>query len=186
MTNPTRLPVRDAIIEAAFKVLNADPSASLGEIASAAGVGRATLHRHFNGRADLVCELTRQAMRETAHAADMASRNALSYSAAIRKIFKAIIPLGDRHWFLAHEPLQALPDVCAQTKKQESEFIKLVEKAKKEGLFHSSCPTEWFVLTYDHLIHAAWEMVRKGHATDAQAADIAWTTLIQGLKKAKH
>ena len=34
--------------------VNADPAASMSEVAEATGVGRATLNRHFAGRADLV------------------------------------------------------------------------------------------------------------------------------------
>jgi len=44
----------DRIIAAAAPVLAEDPSASMAAIARAAGVSRATLHRHFRTRADLL------------------------------------------------------------------------------------------------------------------------------------
>lgn len=180
-----RLTAYDALIEAAFTVLNVEPTASLADIAAAAGVSRATLHRHFRGRDDLIRVLAIQAQAETERAADEASATASSYSDALRKILKAMILLGDRHWFLAQESMQAFPEIRAENDRQKNDFVEAVERAREEGLFHSSCPVEWIVQTYDHLIHAGWELVRTGHATHTQAANLAWTTLKSGLKKAK-
>ena len=48
---------RDEILATAQRHLNLDPRASMAVLASAAGVGRATLHRHFASREDLLHEL---------------------------------------------------------------------------------------------------------------------------------
>ncbi|MEO0677815.1 MAG: helix-turn-helix domain-containing protein [Pseudomonadota bacterium] len=56
--NTVRPKTRDAIIEAAFAVFSKHPNASLGDVAQHAGVGRATLHRHFPGRAELIRALS--------------------------------------------------------------------------------------------------------------------------------
>ncbi|MGE4428192.1 MAG: TetR/AcrR family transcriptional regulator, partial [Solirubrobacteraceae bacterium] len=47
----------DPILVAALRALNADPTASMAQIAEAAGVGRATLHRHFASREVLLHEI---------------------------------------------------------------------------------------------------------------------------------
>ncbi|MYB34208.1 MAG: helix-turn-helix transcriptional regulator, partial [Gammaproteobacteria bacterium] len=62
---PRRRPSRAAIIDAAVGVLARNPDASLATIAEAAGVGRATLYRHFPGRNDLIDAISRQAIEET-------------------------------------------------------------------------------------------------------------------------
>lgn len=175
----------DAIIEAAFITLNADPTASLEDIANRAGVGRATLHRHFNGRDDLIETLHLVALKEVETKANEASAAAASHTDALKRIMTAMIPLGDRHWFLAQESIGQSEVVTATESRHKIEFSAAIEKAKKEGAFHKDCPTPWIATTYDHLIHAAWEMVREGHVTHKQAANLAWATLIKGLKQAK-
>lgn len=48
---------RERILEAANKLLEQSPGASLGEIATAAGVSRSTIYRHFTDRDGLVKEI---------------------------------------------------------------------------------------------------------------------------------
>jgi AcrR family transcriptional regulator len=93
MAKTIRLSARQAIIEAAFQVLNADPSASLATIATTAGVGRATLHRYFSGRSELIHALALQATEEIDNAANQAAKNARSHADALHRIMRAIIPL---------------------------------------------------------------------------------------------
>ena len=50
------------IVETAVRLLDQDPDASLDAIAAAAGVGRATVYRHFSGRRDLVAVARRQSL----------------------------------------------------------------------------------------------------------------------------
>ena len=63
MTKSLRLSSRDAIIEAAFSVFSKNPSAALADVAERAGVGRATLHRHFASRDDLMRALSKIAIK---------------------------------------------------------------------------------------------------------------------------
>ena len=96
MTISPRLSTKDAIIEAAFDLLSRNSGASLGDIASAAGVGRATLHRHFASRDDLIKSLAMLAMEEMDEAAEAACDGASSYSDALVRMLAVLIPLGDR------------------------------------------------------------------------------------------
>ena len=174
---------RDAIIEAAFQVFSRDSGASLADIAGHAGVGRATLHRHFRGREDLMIALARTAMRELDEASDAATRDATSYSDALRQTLHALVPLADRLWFLAHKPVEHDPDVAAAHRRQMQDLAEAIDAAKAEGLFAADLPTSWIAQAYDHLLYAAWESVRAGEATPAQAAALAWRTLTNGLRQ---
>ena len=176
-----RLSARESIIEASFVLFSHNIGASLSEVAERAGVGRATLHRQFANRDDLLRTLARLAIAEMNAAADAASADAKSYSEALRATLYALIPLGDRHGFLAREPLEADPDLAKEFERLDQEMNELLEAAKGEGLFDTALPTPWISQVFDSLLFTAWESVKLGHTTTNQAADLAWLTLTQGL-----
>ena len=172
---------RIAILEAGFRVFSVDPSASLGDVADHAGVGRATLHRHFASREILMIALAKQAMAELNDAVDAATANAVSHAQALRLALDAIIPLANRQAFLSSEPVQNDPQIAAAYQHDLAQLRNEIDAARGEGLFSPDVPTEWIAQTYDALIYAAWQMVRDGHATPRQASDLAWRTLTLGL-----
>ena len=181
MTIPKRLSSHDALVEAAFEVFARNPGAPLAEVAERAGVGRATLHRLFSSREDLVRTLAQRAVSEMDEAAEAAARDVESYGEALRRTLGAIIPLGNRYSFLSREPLEDDPTIAAEFERQMAQVHEAVEGAKREGVFDATVPTSWIVQTYDHLIYAAWESVHAGSATPDQAAELAWRTITSGL-----
>ena len=182
--NSIRISADEAIIEAAFRVLNVNGAASLNEIATAAGVGRATLHRYFSGRDDLINAMVIRALRELNDVAEASSKGARSYTQALKKMLFAIVPLGHRQWFLSQNAARNSTEINAELDKQRREFRLVLLAAQKEDLFPDTCPVEWAMQTYDVLVYAAWQMVHDGHATPDQAATLAWKTFASGIKKA--
>ncbi|NKB37790.1 MAG: TetR family transcriptional regulator [Gammaproteobacteria bacterium] len=183
MVKSKRLSAREALIEAAFEVLSRNPGASLSRIAGFAGVGRATLHRHFSSRQELLQKLTQQALQEMNEAAEQACVGVNSYSEALKKTLTAVIPLGDRYYFLTREPIEEDTELKKAIGQQTREMENLVNAAKDEGLFDSDISTDWIVQAFDHLIYAAWECMRNETATPAQASELAWRTLTLGTGK---
>ena len=173
---------RDAIVEAAFLVFNERPTASLGDVAARAGVGRATLHRHFPGRAELMRALALTAMEELDRAVDAATADADNYEDGFRLALHAMVPLAARQWFLAQEGGEADPEIAAAYKASRDELRRDVEAAIAEGVFAADIPAAWAVAAYENLTYAAWTLVRDGEATPKQAADLAWRTMARGLK----
>lgn len=172
---------RDAILEAAFQTFSKRPGASLAEIADHAGVGRATLHRHFGSREALMAALAQTARDELNDAVDAAVENTVSHTDGLRRALAAIIPLAERQWFLAQEPVLQNPAIEAAYVADQAALCTAIEEAKAEGTFDPNVPTRWIAETYDSLIFAAWEMVRDDALTADQAADLAWRTLTRGL-----
>ncbi|WOE76291.1 TetR/AcrR family transcriptional regulator [Alterisphingorhabdus coralli] len=170
-----------ALIEAAFTLLSENPAASLADIAERAGVGRATLHRHFSGRDDLILTLGKTALREMEDAAETACTDVLSHSEALRRTLEALIPLGDRYRFLMREQIEEHPEILAELERQQREMRDMINEAKAEGLFDTAVPTAWIAQAYDNLLYAAWEAVKAQDLTPTQASTLAWQTLTKGL-----
>lgn len=169
------------IIEAGFTVFSANTTATLADVAKEAGVGRATLHRHYAGRENLMAALAMVAMQELDDAIEAATKDAPSYTEALRLSLEAIIPLADRQMFLANEPLDHVPEVLDAYTQQLEETAEAVDAAKEEGGFDVSVPTAWIVQAIETLTYAAWTVVRDGDATPEEAAALAWRTLQSGL-----
>ena len=176
-----KLSSREAILEAAFQTFNEKPGASLGDVATRAGVGRATLHRHFRSRQDLMVALAQTALEELNDAVGAAAGAAQSHTDGLRLALAAIIPLASRQWFLSHEPVEDDPEIAAAYAADIAELHMEIEHARSEGSFASDLPTRWIAQTYENLIYAAWTMVRDEEATSGQAADIAWRTFMKGV-----
>ena len=176
-----KLSSRDAIIEAAFRTLNENPGASLSDVAAYAGVGRATLHRHFSSRDDLMLELAKIALTELEEAVEKATINAQSHTDGLRLSLNAIIPLANRQWFLSQDAIETNPEIVEGYDKSVTELHAEIEAAKAEGSVAKDIPTLWVAKTYENLIYAAWTMVREEEATPSQAADLAWRTFLKGI-----
>jgi len=181
MNQSKRITAQAALIEAGFTVLSRNPSANLADVAEAAGVTRATLHRYFPSRHALVSALALLAIKEIDQAVEQASANSMSAKAALKDIFVALIPLGDRHGFLAHDSIEPDQLVQAEFDRMQRETEELVAAAQAEGAFGSDVPISWIVRSYDYLLYAAWESVGAEDVTIKQAAELGWRTLTSGL-----
>ncbi|MEL7130153.1 MAG: TetR/AcrR family transcriptional regulator [Pseudomonadota bacterium] len=179
--NSFRPTARNAIVDAGFTIFNRDPSASLAQVAELAGVGRATLHRHFSSRADLLSALSQIAIKEMDDAVEEACSGLTSYGEAMRVSLDVLIPLGDRYGFLSLDAVEHDPDLQCEFTRQRQETEEMVAGAQDEGLFDPAVPTAWIVQAYEYLLYAAWESVKAEETTRQQASDLAWQTLTSGL-----
>ena len=181
MTTKTFRPsVREAVIDAAIDTLARNPGASLSEIATRAGVGRASLHRHFPSRGDLVAAITRQCMNEVDAATDKAVKDARTARERLARMLEAVIPLGDRYHFLATE---AFDDTGLQARHEaDLEWLGcLVDELKDEGAVAPDVPRGWAVANIDAQVWLAWSEIAAGNLAPADAAGLAFRTLLEGL-----
>ena len=175
-----RPPMREAIVDAAIDTFARNPGASLAEVAARAGVGRASLHRHFPSRNDLITDITRQCMDEIDTASAKALEGARSAQERLLKMLEAVIPLGDRYHFLSAE---AFHDEGLRTRYEEELdwLARLVDDLKAEGVIAADVPRSWAVANIDAQVWLAWSEVAAGKLAPAHAADLALRTLLEGL-----
>src|SRR6188472_458743 len=85
---------RNDVLAAAQRVLNADPAASTSAVAEAAGISRATLHRHFDSRDALLVELGTRSLDQWERRLDDASVEevvATGDRAALRAVLEGLV-----------------------------------------------------------------------------------------------
>src|SRR5436305_505792 len=91
----------DRILESAIHVFALDPAAGMNDVAEHAGVGRATLYRHFPCRDDLMAAIKAQARNEAVIAVERCPLEEGSSLDSIEHIVSEVIELGDRYRFIS-------------------------------------------------------------------------------------
>lgn len=177
-----RRSARQAILDAATIVLAESPDSPMSAVSEAAGVGRATLYRHFPSREDLIKALSLDAIRATDEAVAPVFDNYSTADKALREMLEVLIPLGDRYHFLSTESgLSAEPEIAAEYQRQYDETAAFVEQAKEEKLFDPALPTAWITAAIDALIWAAWNTVHRGEIAPRDVAGMTYRTLVNGM-----
>lgn len=171
---------RRAIVDAAIRLWAVNPGASLSEVALRAGVGRATLHRHFQGREALLAEVARICLEEMRDAVGDTVNPHAGARDRLRAMFEAVVPLGDRYSFLHRESVPGA-DAAAGYRAQLDWAAALVADLKAEGDIALDVPSAWVVGQIDQLVWTAWNQVAEGRVAAADAASLCVRTLLEGL-----
>ena len=171
-----------SLLQAAAILLSKQPDATLNDIAVQAGVGRATLHRHFKNRDDLMHQLAMNALDSVNAICKPAIDNAENALAALEAIVDELVPLGDQYRFLASTPLTYTdPDVKGRYDRHLYRLSELAEQLKEEKVMDRQIPTVWIVAVIDALVYAAWFSVEDGYLARRDAPSLALRTLLKGL-----
>lgn len=94
---------RDQVLRSAAALLTRTPTATMDEVARAAGISRATLHRHFAGRDALVRALESLGVAECEAALDRARLDDGPAGEALRRLVREIEPAAGLLAFLYGE-----------------------------------------------------------------------------------
>ncbi|MGI9327526.1 MAG: TetR/AcrR family transcriptional regulator [Pseudomonadales bacterium] len=175
---------RNAIEESGIKALLRNPDASVSEIALAAGVGRATLYRHYESRDVLIQSLARKCLEETDELAAPLKAKKLSGRKAIEATIDVLMPMADRFKFLLNLWSIAGNDATVRAiyKRQLEEMYQLIEQAKKAGDVCNTLSTPWVVAVFDNLLYASWQMIKNEAMNPEEAAEAFKKTFFSGCQ----
>lgn len=170
----------DQLVASALVTLNADPGASMAQIATAAGVGRATLHRHFATREELVREIGERglgrweaSLRASGLSTLEADAGADAFRAALEDLLARYVQDAEDFGFALTNPeIERHPDLrdrCLALVELESRGLAAAQRA---GVLRDDVPPEWI----DHVLFG---LLRAG--LDAHHYENVAPRLIPGL-----
>lgn len=173
-----RARTRFAILEAARQMLPENPSASIIEIAEAAGVGRSTIHRYFRDRTELIEELARHVYRLSDEAIARARPESGPPTQALRRIIEEQFDLGPALDFIYNERMFITkPQLFADLQSGEQKVASILKDASREDL---ALPFEWRERVFWTLLRLGAEVSSNGQARH-EIIDAIMATLTTGF-----
>ncbi len=175
---------RNRIIKEAIACIAQNANAGLDEIALAAGVGRATLYRHFKSRVDLLVELKLSAGKQLQDAVGPVFASRRPAREKLACIVRLMVPLGASLHVSSyfHNPAKkgGDPRVMERFEKYMDQIRKLCRDLKDEGAVGGGTPLVWLETGLTSLVFAAWEKVESGDIAPKQAPWLVLETFIGG------
>lgn len=171
------------IREAAIAVLAEDPGACMNDVAERAGVGRATLYRHFPSRDDLLAALKAQARAEAVAAVEACPLDEGSAVESIERIVRVMIDLGDRYRFLHRDWTATTKDERATRERISATFRAAIERGQRRGELSRAVPAEWGAIALRGLTLAALDELGEGRLSQSDAEKLVSRIVLQGLGK---
>lgn len=179
---------RTEVLTSALRTLNADRTASLAQIASDAGISRATLHRHIESRDALLHELCAWSLDRWEASLDAADAEAVGSSgdpdriaAAIRALVIEYVEDADAFGFILTEPeIEADDLLLARSNalvERESSFFAAAQRA---GVLRSDLPARWISWQMFGLLVASRDALRAGDVAVRTLPDLVLDTFLKG------
>lgn len=172
----------EALLATAAQVFAAYPSASLADVAAAAGVSRTTIFSRYPTRAALL----------EAVALDGLSRLELAYEAVtssapavelLADLVRRLIPIGPHIAFLFRErALDENETVQLRLMSLQQMDHALLLRAQAEEALRRDVPVAWLSRSLDALVFAAWEGVDAGELAALDAAHHVMAMFLGGAQ----
>ncbi|WP_162907484.1 TetR/AcrR family transcriptional regulator, partial [Allorhizocola rhizosphaerae] len=156
-----RARTRQAILNAAIEVLARNQGASLGDIATAAEVGRTTLHRYFADRAELIAAVGEETLARLNRATERARLGEGTGGDAIRRLCQEYFELGDLLSLMFAEPGLLTGPEWTEMGTCDPEFVAVVERGYHDGTIDPELPAEWIQNIIWAQLYSGWSYQRE-------------------------
>ncbi|MCG8326154.1 MAG: TetR/AcrR family transcriptional regulator [Chitinophagales bacterium] len=173
------------ILESAIKLWGKDFSTSLDEIATDAGTSRRSLHRHYDGRSDLLESVFKFIIG--------------AYLKQIKEIINSPIDSISKLKAFLHYDISNGSDYMVFCQLRKSEFeemlnedpdlselytiiLELFETLKAESLIAEQLSTQWLELFYSSIVESSFKSIKNG-VNQEECFQMAWHSLWNGIKQ---
>ena len=170
------------IVAAATRVLADDPEATMQDVADAAGLGRATVYRHFPTRDALTAAIERAAMAEIAAVLADGRLEEGDPLEALGRAIEGLFEVGDRYRVLAserrHGPSPAKQQMAEAAFRPMSA---LLDRARRAGALADDVPLEWVYAAVGAIVGAGVRQVATGILAREAAPGMVMRAILGGF-----
>lgn len=175
---------RDQVLRTAAALLTRKATATMDEVARAAGIGRATLHRHFAGREALVRALEELGIRELEGALDAARLDEGAASDALRRMVAEVEPVAGLLAFLVTEnQLFEGEQMNAGWARIDARVSVLFRRGQEQGEFRIDLTPAWLTEALYGLIGAGAWAVQDGRVAAKDFQYMIAELLLGGVRR---
>jgi AcrR family transcriptional regulator len=170
------------LLNAAGELLAQKPTASLADIADYAGIGKATLHRYFASREDLMLALGQRALTVIHDAILRSEPERGTAIEAFTRMIEVLMPLGDKLFLLLNDNgLQDHPELAEIEGVLAELIVGLIQRGQASGELRADLNAMWIARYLDYALFATWKAVHDGSIARNDAARLLVTTLLGGI-----
>jgi AcrR family transcriptional regulator len=172
---------RAALLDAAADVLAVAPQASLSEVATRAGLGRATLYRHFDSRDALRVAIREEALSRAAAALAGEDLTGCDTHEALRRAAAVLVPLGMRFRILLTEGSDTDPGFLAARNEALSPLWDVLARGVEAGELAATPSTAWLGMVLAGLLMSAVRAAGAGLIDPTEAGALVADSFIDGF-----
>src|SRR6202023_1196209 len=170
-----------AILDAAAHVFSEQgTAANLADVATAAGVSRATLYRYYPNREALLKALGAHALNELANRLNDAGLERATLKEAIERLARALVAVGDRYAVLAGE--QCPPDRADSERLVAAPMRAVFERGIASGLLRHDLTADVLLELFAGTIMAAIKLTQRHQLGAEEASAAAAAVFLDGAR----
>lgn len=174
---------REQLLRAAADFLGRRPNATQDEIATAAGVSRATLHRQFAGRPALMKAIEELAIAEMRDVLKTARLQEGSATEALRRLVAACRPVSPYLALLYSQSQELDPDNTLDVWQEiDTQITSMFERGQRDGDFRPDLTAAWLTEAFYGLVEATAWAVRAGRVADRDFDRLITELLLNGVQ----
>ncbi|MET9430232.1 MULTISPECIES: helix-turn-helix domain-containing protein [unclassified Streptomyces] len=175
---------REQVLRTAAALLSRKATATMDEVARAAGIGRATLHRHFAGRDALVRALEALGIQEFEAAIDAARLDDGPAEAALRRLIAGVEPVAGLLAFLVTENQLFEGDQMNEGwARLDARVAALFRRGQEEGAFRIDLTPAWLTEALYGLIGTCAWAVQDGRVAGKDFQYMIAELLLGGARR---
>lgn len=174
--------IEAAILTAAADVLAVRGTASMADIAAAAGIGRATLYRYFPNREALLSGLTEAAAADLISRITDADLDSVPVPTALARLTRGFLTAGSKYGALL-QPETQLPEKDADLKQRLGEPVReVLARGADSGVLRADLSVDTLFEMFTGLLEKALLMVLRGDTGVEQASAALLAVFIDGAR----